>query len=173
MTTRYDCSLKMADYRVTWDKKKENELIDFFEAHPCLWDHNHIDYFRRDVRDALMKELSNRLGCDRSGQIYTETHIKRRWKNIRTTYARECRKSENKSDTNPDNQYVSKWAFIDRLGFVKDFIKARAPNNYINFNSNLSSSTADHSENFQVCLEFLQVYSLYLLATLWSLYTKP
>ena len=102
----------MADYRVTWDKKKENELIDFFEgksnlptlflflviifvfltfwnrfrmsnfvdnllfsfltaAHPCLWDHNHIDYFRRDVRDALMKELSNRLGCDRSGQIYT------------------------------------------------------------------------------------------------------
>ena len=90
----------------------------------------------------------------------SEMHIKRRWKNIRTTYARECRKSENKSDSNPDNQYVSKWAFIDRLGFVKDFIKARAPNNYNSFNSNLSSSTADQSENFQVSFEFPQIYSL-------------
>ncbi|XP_036369667.1 uncharacterized protein LOC115224823 isoform X1 [Octopus sinensis] len=137
----------MADYRVTWDKKKENQLIDYFEAHPCLWDHSHADYFRRGVRDGLMKELSNKLGCDRSGRPYTERHIKMRWKNIRTTYARECRKSESRAEDGSD--YVSKWAFIDRLGFIKDFIKSRAPYNCSN-NFRLSTLTAVSSDQTDV-----------------------
>lgn len=57
--------------------------------------------------------------------LFAETFIKQKWKNLRTTYARELKKMERHKIHYREAPYVSRWAHTERLCFLKDCLKAR------------------------------------------------
>lgn len=60
------CTSTPQDGEYVWTMQKVNELLDFYEEEPILWNINHEDYHKKDIRQVALDRLS--LKIDVSGK---------------------------------------------------------------------------------------------------------
>ncbi|XP_065078342.1 uncharacterized protein LOC135701461, partial [Ochlerotatus camptorhynchus] len=98
-------------------------LIALVLTRKALWDKTLKQYRNRLMVDKLWRQVS----CELGGEATTDA-VKKRWKNLRTSFAKEMKKiPEGRSgDAGPSNYgtYTS-WPFFESMLFLKDQVKPR------------------------------------------------
>ncbi|XP_073731218.1 uncharacterized protein [Misgurnus anguillicaudatus] len=105
--------------------------------HPELYDKNHREYKNNDKREALWKELAEKMGI-------SADDVKAKWKNLRDTYTR--RKRE---DSECHNEQAAKkrkpWKYMKTLEFLADFIETKSVHNNIEEHNDSGNEEATSS----------------------------
>ncbi|KAJ8955576.1 hypothetical protein NQ318_001406, partial [Aromia moschata] len=98
-------------------------LIKLVRERKCLWDKREPHYHCRDIQRTHWKEISKimKIGVD---------VIKKRWRNIRDTFRKVCKKSvQSRSSDAADEVFGSKWPYFTNLLFLKGVMTTRTPSN--------------------------------------------
>ena len=82
------------------------------EDEPALWDKNHPDYKKNNVRHESLKRMADNLGT-------TALIVQNKLNNIRSQFFREEKKVRTKKIGSASTNYVSKWFLFDHLQFLK------------------------------------------------------
>lgn len=107
---------------LTKEKKKNSfssdeteELIDFYRAHPSLWNHTLEEYRDRNLRESYMSKL-----CDQFDSKFTVNELKTCWHNTVTTYKREKMREESSQSSGMASSevYYSNWEFYNQMDFI-------------------------------------------------------
>ncbi|XP_041666412.1 uncharacterized protein LOC121524905 isoform X2 [Cheilinus undulatus] len=112
-------SLQTTDSRIHWNEAKVRQLISFYSAHSCLWNHKSESYKNRLLRQSLLKMLSNILS-DHESVPFTVEDIKTKFRNLRTTFQREHKAVNSNQTCGSEDFYVPKWKHYNDLMFLCD-----------------------------------------------------
>ena len=69
-----------------WTEEEVENLIDQYEAEPCLWDIFCKDYSKRDVKEKAISEIAENIGV-------TVAEIKQKWTSLQAQFERELKNS--------------------------------------------------------------------------------
>ncbi|XP_059153317.1 transcription factor Adf-1-like [Physella acuta] len=86
-------------------KKRTEDLIRMIQRYPIMYDAGHPDFKNNSLKDEIFDEIGSVLGED--GE-----EIRRKWKNLRDTYARSIKGQYSKPGQ-------SKWKWMDHMEFMR------------------------------------------------------
>ena len=102
-----------------WTEEEVENLIDQYEAEPCLWDIFCNHYSKRDVKEKTISEIAENIGV-------TVAEIKQKWTSLRAQFGRELKNStKHKSGQSTDELYVSQWVFYEKMHFLQNVMKTK------------------------------------------------
>ncbi|XP_035282905.1 uncharacterized protein LOC118232229 isoform X1 [Anguilla anguilla] len=106
---------------LAWSEEMERQLISFFSEHPCLWKVKLEVYKDKDRRDRCMEALCNQLNSAQTEVVVTVDIIKKKFKNMRTTFQWENKAASSKrSGDGADDVYIPRWKYYKDLLFLKE-----------------------------------------------------
>lgn len=82
------------------------KFVEEYGRHPCLWDHDHVDYKNKQARDAALSSLVKTMSIDG----FDIQAARKKIRIIRSTYWNELTKISNskKADSGTDTIYKPK-----------------------------------------------------------------
>ncbi|XP_049943715.1 transcription factor Adf-1-like [Schistocerca serialis cubense] len=86
------------------------KLIELVYRHPELYDKNHIDFRKLQKKQQLWKTVARQLGSRNGDQM------KRKWKNLRDTYARYLRISSEEGSS------TKRWIWSEKMEIFRPFV---------------------------------------------------
>ncbi|KAL2102136.1 hypothetical protein ACEWY4_001304 [Coilia grayii] len=110
----------MAAVQCQWTEEMERLLITFYMEHQCLWNVKAKSYKNRDQRKKALEELCQQLTNEH--QIVNEQDVKKKFKNLRTVFAREHSAvvDSSRSGSGATEVYLPKWKYYTSLLFLRD-----------------------------------------------------
>ncbi|GFO05887.1 hypothetical protein PoB_003239200 [Plakobranchus ocellatus] len=103
-----------------------HQLIEEYKARPCLWKTTAKEYSNKIIRRRAVEGICEalKLPCDSA----TLTGLKRKIKNLRSTFAKELRNiaKSQKSGASADDIYEPSWKWFQHLDFLRTHIQVRA-----------------------------------------------
>ncbi|KAM4634494.1 uncharacterized protein ACJ7VT_001130 [Polymixia lowei] len=108
-----------ADNRCHWTDAKVRQLISFYSAHSCLWNHRSESYRNRQLRQSTMDTLSNLLS-ENHPVPFTAEDIKTKFRNLRTIFQREHKSVSSNKTCGSEDFYLPKWKHYRQLMFLCD-----------------------------------------------------
>ncbi|XP_074657145.1 uncharacterized protein LOC141910311 [Tubulanus polymorphus] len=121
-----------------WTEQRELDLIVFWEAYPCLYDHTSPEYSKREARVAALDSISTAIGIP-------VNKIKTRMTSLRTQYT----KTQNAPPSGSRRKTPSKkdvWV-ADKMQFLKPFITVRGTLSSLDDSRNQEMDVADREMN--------------------------
>ncbi|XP_063538080.1 uncharacterized protein LOC134747385 [Cydia strobilella] len=125
------------------------KIIDLVQEYKCLWDQRDARYHARDHQRNAWREISDEM------KIPVD-ELKKRWKVLRDTFAKELKKAIQQSGQASDTELSSKWPHFKRLFFlqgirsckdsVADVSEVSVENNLDEEASNNTDPQSPHSE---------------------------
>ena len=163
---------------ITWSNEKVSELIDAFQAKPCLYNTKHKSYHNRDLRRKAHVELSELTGFPGEKYYIIQYHasnhvifcvmvihidlvkeVEKKLRSIQVQYVREKQKSrKRKTGDGLEDVYISKWIHFKQLEFLNDHITPK------NNTSNLQVCVCNISSCVCMCVRirvWVCVYSIH------------
>ncbi|KAK5613477.1 hypothetical protein CRENBAI_021263 [Crenichthys baileyi] len=96
----------------------EDTLIVAVCAHPIIYDTSSYHYRDRNRKDLTWRRISEEVGI-------SEEMCRKRWKILRDTYAKECKKEKDKKKSGAAAGTAQKWKYLAGLSFLEPFITPR------------------------------------------------
>ncbi|XP_061716981.1 uncharacterized protein LOC133524846 [Cydia pomonella] len=93
------------------------KIIDMVQEYKCLWDQRDARYHARDHQRTAWREISEEM------KIPVDD-LKKRWKVLRDTFAKELKKAIQQSAQASDTELYSKWPHFKRLLFLQKTIRS-------------------------------------------------
>jgi len=101
--------------RSTWTNAENVILIDFYEKHRLLWDPKDESHNDSSKTSLLLNKLSKLLEGQRS-----TLEIKNHFKALKDYMRKEDKKIYASSQLRPDNIYVSRWPWFNKMLFLRE-----------------------------------------------------
>ncbi|KAL2092991.1 hypothetical protein ACEWY4_010303 [Coilia grayii] len=113
----------MAAVQCLWTEEMERLLITFYmlhTEHQCLWNVKAKSYKDKDLRKKALEELCQQLTNE--DQVVNEQDVKKKFKNLRTVFAREHSAvvDSSRSGAGATEVYLPKWKYYTSLLFLCD-----------------------------------------------------
>ncbi|XP_011568544.1 uncharacterized protein LOC105398190 [Plutella xylostella] len=105
---------------VFWTRKMNLKLVEFIKSKPHMWNPKHPKYTSTDMKEKTYSEFASQYGNQ-----FTSQAVKKRWTNIRCSFA--CYVRKLRSSTARGKEYSVKWHLWDACQFLLKVTKNPPP----------------------------------------------
>lgn len=101
-----------------WTFSKQKVLLEFFRNHESMYNPQHVDYRNRELRNRLLQQLKDMIGCEPS-------EAKSKFHSLRTYFTKELNKVRHSKLPGNGPVYSSRWELFHDMLFIKDAYQPR------------------------------------------------